>query len=62
MEQPITKALTAQVPAPLAAKVDRSHMTREALAEVNAGQVIDHQAVHAWAGSLSTTGRKRVRQ
>ncbi|MBI3560760.1 MAG: ribbon-helix-helix protein, CopG family [Gammaproteobacteria bacterium] len=33
---------------------ERSRMTREALAEVDAGQVIDHQAVQAWADSLST--------
>ncbi|WP_295447485.1 CopG family transcriptional regulator [uncultured Thiodictyon sp.] len=51
-------ALTAQVPILLAEKVDqeqeRSRLTREALAEVDAGQVIDHQAVQAWADSLST--------
>ena len=84
-----TKALTAQIPAPLAAKVDRmaarlersrgwvvkqalsawieqeeehSRMTRVALAEVDAGQVIDHQAVQAWADGLSTSGRKRARR
>ena len=33
---------------------ERSRMTREALADVDAGRVIDHQAVHAWAESLST--------
>lgn len=41
----------------LAAWVDqeeeRSRLTREALADVDAGQVIDHQAVAAWAESLS---------
>jgi predicted transcriptional regulator len=42
----------------LAAWVDqeeeRERLTREALADVDAGRVIDHQAVQAWADSLST--------
>jgi predicted transcriptional regulator len=42
----------------LAAWVDqeeeRHRMTLEALAEVDAGRVIDHQAILAWADSLST--------
>ena len=29
-------------------------MTLEALADVDAGRVIDHQAIQAWADSLST--------
>ncbi len=33
---------------------ERSRLTREALADVDAGRVIDHQAVQAWADSLST--------
>ncbi|TJZ76250.1 CopG family ribbon-helix-helix protein [Chitiniphilus eburneus] len=33
---------------------ERSRLTREALADVDAGNVIDHQAVQAWADSLST--------
>lgn len=33
---------------------ERRRMTLEALAEVDAGQVIDHQAVQAWADSLTT--------
>lgn len=33
---------------------ERSRLTREALADVDAGQVIDHQAVQAWADSLAT--------
>jgi predicted transcriptional regulator len=40
----------------LAAWVDqeeeRSRLTREALADVDADRVIDHQAVQAWADSL----------
>lgn len=42
----------------LAAWVDleeeRSRLTREAMADVDADSVIDHQAVQAWADSLST--------
>lgn len=33
---------------------DRSRLTREALEDVDAGRVIDHQAVQAWAESLGT--------
>ncbi|WP_323072175.1 ribbon-helix-helix protein, CopG family [Mycetohabitans endofungorum] len=33
---------------------ERDRLTREALADVDAGHVIDHQAVQAWANSLST--------
>ena len=33
---------------------ERSRLTRDALADVEAGQVIDHQAVQAWADSLAT--------
>lgn len=33
---------------------ERSRLTREALADVDGGQVIDHQAVQAWAESLDT--------
>ena len=33
---------------------ERSRLTREALADVDDGRVIDHQAVQAWAESLST--------
>jgi predicted transcriptional regulator len=42
----------------LAAWVDqeeeRHQMTLEALKDVDAGRVIDHQAIQAWADSLST--------
>ena len=42
----------------LAAWVDqeeeRHRMTLEALADVDAGRVIDHQAIQAWADSLVT--------
>jgi predicted transcriptional regulator len=33
---------------------ERSRLTREALADVDAGRVIDHQSVQAWADSLTT--------
>lgn len=33
---------------------ERSRLTREALADVDASRVIDHQAALAWADSLST--------
>lgn len=33
---------------------ERSRLTREALDDVDAGRVIDHQAVQAWAESLSS--------
>ena len=33
---------------------ERSRLTQEALADVDAGRVIEHQAVMAWADSLST--------
>jgi len=34
---------------------ERSRLTREALADVDAGRVIDHRAVQAWADSLGTS-------
>jgi len=59
-----TRSVTAQLPEQLAKKVnlmaerleeeERSRLTREALTDVDAGRVIDHQAVQAWADSLST--------
>lgn len=33
---------------------ERRRLTLEALADVDAGHVIDHQAVQAWANSLDT--------
>lgn len=36
---------------------ERSRLTREALADVDAGRVIDHQAVQAWAESLRLIGQ-----
>ncbi len=34
---------------------ERNRLTREAMADVDAGRVIDHQSVQAWADSLGTT-------
>lgn len=33
---------------------ERNRLTREALADVDTGRVINHQAVQAWADSLNT--------
>jgi predicted transcriptional regulator len=46
----VKQALTAWVEQ----EEERSRLTREALTDVDAGQVIDHQAVQAWAESLDT--------
>jgi predicted transcriptional regulator len=37
---------------------ERHRLTLEAIADIDAGRVIDHQAVQAWADSLMT-GKKR---
>lgn len=33
---------------------ERGHLTRAALADIDAGRVIDHQTVQVWADSLGT--------
>lgn len=38
----------------IAQEEDRDRLTQEASADVDAGRVIDHQAVQAWAESLGT--------
>ena len=38
----------------IAQEEERDRLTQEALADVDAGRVIDHQAVQAWAESLGT--------
>ncbi|MBN3130912.1 ribbon-helix-helix domain-containing protein [Pectobacterium brasiliense] len=38
----------------IAQEEERDRLTQEALADVDAGQVIDHQAVQAWVDSLGT--------
>ena len=52
MSKTDTRVLTAHVPVPLADQVDR--LTREAMADVTASRVTDHQAVQAWAESLDS--------
>ena len=46
----VKQALSAWV----ALEEERRRLTLEALADVDAGRVIDHQAVQAWAESLGT--------
>ena len=46
----VKQALTAWIDQ----KEERNRLTQEALADVDAGQVIDHQSVQAWADSLGT--------
>lgn len=36
---------------------ERERLTHEALADVDAGLIIDHQAVQAWVDGLSTPGK-----
>lgn len=38
----------------IAQEEERDRLTQEALADVDAGSVIDHQSVQAWAESLGT--------
>lgn len=38
----------------IAQEEERDRLTHDALADVDAGHVIDHQAVQSWADSLST--------
>jgi len=46
----VKQALTASVDM----EDERSRLTREAMDDVDAGRVIDHQAMQAWADSLGT--------
>lgn len=39
---------------------EHSRLTREAMADVDAGRVVDHAAVQAWAASLGTSKPKPV--
>lgn len=43
------------LPAWIAQEEERDPLTMAALQDVDAGHVIDHQAVQAWAESLSTS-------
>lgn len=38
----------------IAQEEERDRLTQEALADVDTGRVVDHQAVQAWADSLNT--------
>jgi predicted transcriptional regulator len=38
----------------IAQEEERDRLTQEALADVDAGRIFDHQAVQAWADSLGT--------
>ena len=53
-----TRVMTTPVPVSMAGRIaredGRDQLTQEALADVDAGQVIDHQAVLAWADSLDS--------
>ncbi|OYV46038.1 MAG: CopG family transcriptional regulator [Halothiobacillus sp. 20-53-49] len=51
-----TKVLTVQqaLAAWVAQEEERNRLTQEALADVDAGRVINHQAVQTWADSLGT--------
>lgn len=53
-----TRIMTTNVPVSMvdwnAREDERDQLTQEALADVDAGQVIDHQAVLAWADSLDS--------
>ncbi|MBV8634066.1 MAG: ribbon-helix-helix protein, CopG family [Burkholderiaceae bacterium] len=46
----VKQALTAWVDM----EEERSRLTREAMVDVDAGRVIDHQALQAWADSLDS--------
>ena len=50
----VKQALTAWVDQ----EEERRRLTLEAMADVDAGHVIDHQAVQAWATSLTTDAPK----
>jgi predicted transcriptional regulator len=52
----VKQALTAWV----AQEEERNRLTLEGLADVDAGRVIDHQAVQAWADSLGTAKPRPV--
>jgi predicted transcriptional regulator len=52
----VKQALTAW----LAEEEERARLTREALADVTAGRLIDHRAVEAWATSLASAKPKPV--
>ena len=44
----------------IAQEEEHDRLTREALADVDAGRVIDHQAIEAWANDLSAQTSQSV--
>lgn len=54
LERPRGWVIKQALSAWLGQEEERRALTLEALAEVDAGQVIDHQSVQAWAASLNT--------
>jgi len=51
--------MTKNSPASVEQEKGRQRLTLEALADVGAGQVIDHRAVLAWSDSLGTREDQR---
>ena len=47
-----TEVITAHIPRPLTEEPDK--LTREGMADVDAGRLIAHEAMQAWADSLDT--------
>jgi predicted transcriptional regulator len=54
----VKQALTAWI----AQEEERDRMTMEALADVDAGRIIDHQAVQAWADGLGSKAKRASRR
>lgn len=54
LEQSKNWIINQAVSASIDQKEEGCRLTRKALADVDAGRVIDHQAVQAWADSLGT--------
>jgi predicted transcriptional regulator len=58
MSKTDTRVMTTYVPVSMADwnvhADERDQLTQEALADVDSGQVIDHQAVLAWADNLDS--------
>ncbi len=54
----VKQALTAWI----AQEKDRHRMTLEALADVEAGNVVEHEQVQAWADSLERAKKRKPRR
>lgn len=55
VDQPNGPAFKISRSAWIAQEEERDQLTREALADVDAGRVIEHNAVQAWAERLGTS-------